>query len=316
MTITQMEYTVAVGKHGSFITAAEKCNVTQPTLSMQIQKLEEELGVKIFDRNHHPIAVTDVGAQLIEQMKSALQETHKVFEIINDKKKENIGKLSVGILPSIAPTVLPKILRTFIKDFPDFELQLFEMHTEALIKRLKEDKLDIAIMSTPLGDKDLKETPLYFEPYVAYFSPGHPLLARRSVAANEISKSDLWTLNDEHCVAFQAVQLCNDDGESNNGPTASLKIQSGSVASVIKLVESNGGATILPELFLEDFLEDQLENVRFFDEPTPVREVSMVTSKYFVKNKLAQAFINHTLDHVPDKMKAKGKKAKVLKPVA
>jgi LysR family transcriptional regulator, hydrogen peroxide-inducible genes activator len=316
MTITQMEYTVAVGKHGSFITAAENCNVTQPTLSMQIQKLEEELGVKLFDRNHHPIAVTPIGQLVIEQMKSALQETGKVYEIINERKKEIVGKLSVGILPSVAPTILPKILKTFIKDFPDFELQLFEMHTESLIRRLKEDKLDIAIMSTPLGDKDLKETPLYYEPYVGYFAEGHPLLAKRSILPNDITTSELWTLNDEHCLAFQAYQLCNDDSTAKGGgPTASLKIQSGSVASVIKLVESSGGATILPELFLEDFNEDQLENIRFFDEPMPSREISMVTSKYFVKNKLAQSFVNHALRQIPEKMKAKSKKTIVLAPL-
>jgi LysR family transcriptional regulator, hydrogen peroxide-inducible genes activator len=317
MTITQMEYTVAVGKFGSFVTAAEQCNVTQPTLSMQIQKLEEELGVKIFDRNHHPIQVTEVGAQLIEQMKSALQETGKVYEIINEKKKEIVGRLSVGILPSVAPTILPKILKTFIKEFPDFELQLFEMHTESLIKRLKEDKLDIAIMATPLGDKDIKETALYYEPYVAYFSAEHSLLQKRAIDPQDISVSELWTLNDEHCMAFQSYQLCNDNGTTkSDGPTAALKIQSGSVSSVVKLVESNGGATILPELFLEDFIEDQLENVRYFNDPQPVREISMVTSKYFVKNKLAQAFINHTLSHIPDKMKAKQKNKTVLSPVA
>jgi LysR family hydrogen peroxide-inducible transcriptional activator len=315
MTITQIEYTVAVGKFGSFVTAAEQCNVTQPTLSMQIQKLEEELGVKIFDRNHHPIAVTEVGQQLINQMKQTLLEVGKVYEIINDRKKDIAGKLSVGILPSIAPAVLPKILKSFFKTYPDFELQIFELHTEALIKRLKEDKIDIAIMSTPMGDKDLREVPLYYEPYVSYLSEGHQLLSGRLVHPKDIARAELWTLNDEHCMAFQAYQLC--DGTTQKlGSTQMLQFQSGSVNSLVKLVENNGGATILPELFLEDFTENQLENVRFFEDPQPVREISMVTSKYFVKNRLAQAFVQHTLGQIPEKMKAKGKKQQILKPIA
>jgi LysR family transcriptional regulator, hydrogen peroxide-inducible genes activator len=313
MTITQMEYTVAVDKHGSFITAADKCHVTQPTLSMQIQKLEEELGIKIFDRNHHPIMVTEMGAEIIAQMRNALLEVGKVYQLLSNKKEEIKGKLNVGILPTIAPYLLPKILKTFFATYPDFQLQIFELHTEALVKRLKDDKLDLAIITTPLGEKELKETALYFEPYVAYLGNEHNLLQSKNIKPKQINGGELWTLNDEHCMQFQAMQLC-DNSQNRNNSNVRLQYQTGTIASLVKMVENNGGVTIIPELCLEDFLEHQLENVRYFEEPQPVRQISYVTNKYFIKNKLAQAFIKHTLAQIPDSMKAQKVKQNILLP--
>ncbi len=310
MTITQMEYIVAVDKYGSFVTAADNCNVTQPTLSMQIQKLEDEFGLKLFDRNHHPIQTTTFGAQIIEQVKQVLFEVQKVYEIVNSKNDGTKGKLNIAILPTLAPYILPKMLSEFMERFPEIELQIFELTTENIIGLLKEEKLDFGILATPLHDKDLKEVPVFYEQFVAYFAEGHELLNGKSVVAGQLKLEELWTLNDEHCMHFQVINLC--DGKTNRSRNVQLQYQTGTIQSLVKMVENNGGVTVLPELCIEDFYENQLENIRYFKAPEPVREVSLVHSRYFSKTKLASAFIQMMSKHIPDKMLVKNKKMKVM----
>jgi LysR family transcriptional regulator, hydrogen peroxide-inducible genes activator len=310
MTITQMEYIVAVDKFGSFVTAADKCNVTQPTLSMQIQKLEDEFGVKLFDRNHHPVATTLIGTQIIDQVRNVLFEVNKVKEIITSKNDGSKGKLNIALLPTLAPYILPKMLNEFMDRFPEVELQIFELTTENIIKLIKEEKIDFGILATPLHDKDLKETPIFYEQFVAYLSDNHPLLGQKSIATTDLDINELWTLNDEHCMHFQAINLC--EGNVRNRDKVQLQYQTGTINSLVKMVENNGGCTILPELCIEDFYEHQLENIRYFVSPEPVREVSLVHSRYFVKNKIANAFMQIMIKHIPENMQAKSKNKKIM----
>lgn len=310
MTITQMEYIVAVDKYGSFVTAADKCNVTQPTLSMQIQKLEDEFGVKLFDRNHHPVVTTLVGSEIIEQVRNVLFEVNKVKELIQTKNNGMKGRLNIAILPTLAPYILPKMLNEFMDKFPDVELQIFELTTENIVKLLKEEKLDFGILATPLHDKDLKETPIFYEQFVAYLGENHPLLAKKSILATDLNINELWTLNDEHCMHFQAINLC--EGNVRNRDNKHLQYQTGTIQSLVKMVENNGGCTILPELCIEDFYEHQLENIRYFGVPEPVREVSLVHSRYFVKNKIATSFMQLVSKYIPEAMLAKNKARNIL----
>jgi LysR family transcriptional regulator, hydrogen peroxide-inducible genes activator len=312
MTITQMEYIVAVEKFGSFVTAAENCNVTQPTLSMQIQKLEDEFGIKLFDRNRHPVLPTTHGVLILDQVKKVLFEVNKVKELISAKAGADHGKLNVAILPTLAPYILPKMLNEFLEKFPDVEIQIFEQTTENIIKLLKEDKLDFAIMSTPLHDKELKETPIFYEQFVAYFSDGHALLKSKSINTLDLDISELWTLNDEHCMHFQAINLCEGDNNKTSKSKPQLQYQTGTIQSLVKMVENNGGCTVLPELCIEDFYEHQLENIRYFNSPEPVREVSIVYSRYFTKNKVASAFTQLIAKHIPEKMLATKPKKKIV----
>ncbi len=307
MTITQMEYIVAVDKYGSFVTAADKCNVTQPTLSMQIQKLEDELGVKLFDRNHHPVVTTESGTSIIGQVRVALFEVGKIYELIETKNKDIRGKLNIGILPTLAPYLLPKMLSGFLEKYPEVELQIFELTTDNIIKQIKEDKLDFAILSTPLHDKEVKETPLFYEQFVAFFNDNHELLSKKTIKATDLKVSELWTLNDEHCMHFQAINLCDDNNKSNKLKNQ-LQYQTGTIQSLVKMVEKNGGSTIIPELSVEDFYEHQLENVRYFSAPEPVREISLIHSRFFAKSKLANAFTQMMLEHLPENMHAKNRK--------
>ncbi len=310
MTLTQIEYIVAVENNGSFVTAAEKCFVTQPTLSMQIQKLEEELGVKIFDRNHHPILATDMGKKILEQAKKVLYERNVIDELILSQKDELIGTLNIGIIPTVAPSILPNTLKSLVKKYPKLDIIVSEMNTAHIIQNLKEGEIDFGIMSTPLYEKSLKESTLYYEPYVIYASKNHKLLNKKDITPDDLDVNEIWSLGDEHCMRFQVINLCGK--QRFVGAQNPFTYNSGSILSLINMVDVNGGYTILPELALSIFPESILKQVRYFGEPNPVREISLVTNKYFTKNKLSIAFTDSLLSHIPDAMKAKNKKRKVL----
>ncbi len=312
MTITQMEYIVAVDKYGSFVTAADKCNVTQPTLSMQIQKLEDEFGVKLFDRNHHPVITTKAGEEIIEQVKAVLFEVSKVHEIIGSKKESQKGTLNVAILPTLAPYVLPRMISEFMEKHPDLEINIQELTTDNITKLLKEEKIDFGILSTPLHDKDLKEIPMFYEQFVAYLGDKHQLLEQRKISPTDLDVKELWTLNDEHCMHFQVINLCDGDTSKSNKANNTLQYQTGTIQSLVKMVEQNGGCTILPELCLEDFYEHQLENIRYFNEPEPLREVSLVHNRFFSKNKLATTFMQLVMKNIDPKMLAQPKKKSII----
>lgn len=306
MTITQIEYIVAVEKNGSFVTAAEKCFVTQPTLSMQIQKLEEELGMKIFDRNHHPIIPTEMGKLIIEQAKKVLFERDKIDELISSQKKELIGSLNIGVIPTVAPSIIPQAMKSFVKKYPSVEISITEMNTDQIIHKLKHGEIDFGILSTPLYEKSLKESPIYREPYVVYASKGHKLLKSKNVDPKDIDVNEIWSLGDEHCMRFQVMNLCGK--QKFYGAQNTFNYHSGSLFSLIRMVDVNGGVTILPELSLIDFPKDMMDQVRPFKEPTPVREISLVTNKYFTKNKLAISFTDSIVTNIPETMRNNKKK--------
>lgn len=310
MTLTQIEYIVAVDRHGSFVTAAEKCFVTQPTLSMQIQKLEEELGIKIFDRNHHPILATDMGKKILDQAKKVIFERDKIEELITAQKDDLIGSLSIGIIPTIAPCIVPRTLKSFVTKYKNLDITITEMNTNQIIEKLKIGELDFGILSTPLYEKSLKETILYYEPYVVYAAKNHNLLTKKQLVPDDINPDEIWSLGDEHCMRFQIVNLCGK--QKFVGAQNPFTYNSGSLLSLMRMVDINGGFTILPELSLQDFSEDILAQIRHFKDPLPVREISMVTNKYFTKNKLAIAFVESVLSSIPESMRSKNKKRTIL----
>jgi LysR family transcriptional regulator, hydrogen peroxide-inducible genes activator len=306
MTLTQIEYIVAVERNGSFVTAAEKCFVTQPTLSMQIQKLEEELGIKIFDRNHHPIVATDMGKRILEQAKCVLFERDKIDELINTQKDELIGTLNVGIIPTVAPTIVPKTLKSFTTKYKNMDIIITEMTTDSIITKLKDGELDFGILSTPLYEKSLKETILYYEPYVVYAAKDNKLLTKKNISADDLKAEEMWSLGDEHCMRFQIINLCGK--QKFVGTQNTFTYNSGSLMSLTRMVDVNGGYTIIPELSLDGMTDAMLAQTRHFKDPLPVREISMVTNKYFTKNKLAIAFTESILTNIPESMRSKNKK--------
>lgn len=312
MTITQLEYVVAVATYKSFVAAAEKCFVTQPTLSMQIQKLEEELGVKLFDRNKHPIAVTTMGAAIVEQARITLAESEKISEIIQNQKDILTGPFKLATIPTVAPYILPGLLSNYAGKHPEVILHVNELETHQVIKALRNNEIDAAIVSTPLEEKGIKEYPLFYEPLVGYFSPEEKALKKRLIAPDDIELDRMWLLNEGHCMRNQIINLCSDQVQRLQA-SRPYRYESSNVETLRKMVDKNKGMTVLPELATHEFNEDQMENVRYFEEPEPVREISLVTNDHFVKLTLLQSLMDEILNLVPEKMRVQKKNRKVLR---
>ncbi len=306
MTIVQLEYIVAVDTYRSFVLAAEKCFVTQPTLSMQIQKLEDTLGVKLFDRSKQPVTPTEIGVDIIQQARVLLAESEKIKEIISDRQRELSGELKVGIIPTISPYILPKVIKGFIDRYPQVKLVVWEQTTEQIINQLKLGTLDCGILSTPLREVSLKEIPVFYENFVAYASKNSKLSKKKNISPDDIDMEEIWVLNEGHCMREQVLNICQ-RRKSTQG-FRHFEYNTGSVETLKRMVEQNNGATILPELALADMSEKQMEKVRYFKSPEPAREVSIVIQKNYLKRRMVEALKNEILELVPKRMRSKKKK--------
>lgn len=312
MTITQLEYVVAVATYKSFVAAAEKCFVTQPTLSMQIQKLEDELGIKLFDRNKHPIAITAMGEAIVEQARIVLSECDKINELIQLQQNSLAGKFRFAVIPTVAPYILPGLLEHYSAKYPDVKLDVKELETHQIITALRNNEIDAALLSTPLEENDIKEYPLFYEPFVAYFSEGEKALKKRLISPSDIELDRIWLLNEGHCMRNQIINLCSDQVQRLQSERA-YRYESSNVETLRKLVDKNKGFTVLPELATVEFNEDQMEKIRYFEDPEPVREISLVTSGHFVRLTLLQSLMDEILQLVPEKMRVQKKNRKVLR---
>jgi LysR family hydrogen peroxide-inducible transcriptional activator len=305
MTLVQLEYIVAVDTYRSFVSAADKCFVTQPTLSMQVQKLEEFLNVKIFDRSKQPIVPTEIGAQIIAQARIVLQENKKIKEIISSQQQDVIGELKIGIIPTIAPYLLPKVIASMLEKYPDLKLLIWEYTTEDIIHHLKTGVIDCGILATPLVDANIAETPMYYENFVSYISKNSKLFKKKAIDADDLEDENIWLLNEGHCMRSQVLNICR---STKNNRLQSLTYNTGSVETLIRMVDVNDGATLLPELALADLNTKQLNKVRYFKSPEPVREISLVTHKNFIKKRMLNALKEEVLAIIPKTMKNRKKK--------
>lgn len=312
MTITQLEYVVAVATYKSFVAAAEKCFVTQPTLSMQIQKLEEELGIKLFDRNKHPIAITDMGSIIVAQAKVVIAECERVHELIQGQQTTISGTFKFAAIPTVAPNILPGLLENYAKNFPAMKLQVKEMETNQIIMALRNNEIDAALLSTPLEENDIKEYPLFYEPFVGYFSEGEKALKKRTISPADIALDKIWLLNEGHCMRNQIINLCSDQIQKLQSERP-YRYESSNVETLRKMVEKNGGMAVLPELATLEFSEEQADHIRYFDNPEPVREISLVTNSHFVRMGVLQSLMDEILALVPEKMRVQKKNRKVLR---
>jgi len=306
MTIVQLEYIVAVDTYRSFVAAAEKCFVTQPTLSMQVQKLEDTLGVKLFDRSKQPVTPTEIGIDIITQARILLAESEKIKEIITDRQKELSGELRVGIIPTVSPYILPKILHGFVEKYPQVKLIVWEQTTENIIQQLKLGTLDCGILSTPLHESTLTEIPVFYENFVAYTSKNSKLSKKKSINPEDIDIEEIWVLNEGHCMREQVLNICQRRRATQG--FKHFEYNTGSVETLKRMVDQNNGATILPELALADLTDKQLERVRYFKSPEPAREVSIVIQRNFLKRRMIDALKAEILEFVPKRMKSKKKK--------
>ncbi|MBP8066947.1 MAG: LysR family transcriptional regulator [Pedobacter sp.] len=305
MTLVQLEYIVAVDTYRSFVIAADKCFITQPTLSMQVQKLEEFLNVKIFDRSKQPVVPTEIGSQVIAQARTVLQENHKIKELINSQQQDIVGELKIGIIPTIAPYLLPEVIAAMLEKYPDLKLLIWEYTTEDIIHHLKTGIIDCGILATPLVDPILIETPLYYETFVSYISKNSKLFKKKTIDSNDLADENIWLLNEGHCMRTQVLNICR---STKNNRLQSLTYNTGSVETLIRMVDVNDGATLLPELAIKELNNRQLNKIRYFKSPEPVREISLVTHKNFVKKRMINALSEEILTIIPKSMKQRKKK--------
>jgi len=279
MTLTQLKYMNAVAESGNFTIAAEKCFVTQPTLSMQIQKLEEELGVKIFNRSTKPIILTDIGKKIIVQAKKITEEASRMDDIVSTEKGFVGGEFKLGIIPTVMPTLLPMFLNTFTKKYPKVDLKIEELTTVNITKLINEGHLDAGIAATPLGMDTILELPLYHEPFVAYIPNSNPLKSLDHIEIDDLDSTDILVLEDGHCFRDHVLNLCQVNSLSSNR----FDLKSGSFETLIKLADEGLGMTLLPYLNADSMTTEKKKNLKFFPDPAPAREVSLIHSKSKLK---------------------------------
>ena len=310
--IQQLEYIVAVDTFRHFRTAADECYITQPTLSMMIQKLEDELGVQIFDRSKKPVVPTEAGEEIIRQARKALQEIRGIYEVVQAQKGEIKGTLSLGVIPTLAPYLLPLFLDSFLKKYPQVKLKVSEQTTGQIIRNLKEQHLDAGILATPLAQEGIKEDVLFYERFVVYSSSKEKLLKKQYISASDLDVDRLWLLEEGHCLRSQVVNLCS--LRKKNGNTSNLEYEAGSIETLKKMVQLHKGMTVIPELAVSDLSKAERSRIRYFRSPAPSREISIVTYRHFVKQRLLEALKDEILLNVPkEMMKEKGKEIVEIK---
>ncbi|MBO9572048.1 MAG: LysR family transcriptional regulator [Chitinophagaceae bacterium] len=301
MTLVQLNYVVVVDNLRHFAEAAEQCHVTQPTLSMQIHKLEQELGVKIFDRSRQPVVPTENGIEIIAQARKILAEYEVIKNIVDQQKGIHAGELKVGIIPTLAPYLLPLFVQSFTQKYPGVKLVVQELTTEVIINKLREGRIDAAIMVTPLQEKGIKEHVLFYEKLVAYVSKKNALYKKNYLLSKDIDPSKLWLLEEGHCFRSQILNLCELQKAGKAG--THFEYEAGSIETLRRMVELNDGITILPELATMDLRTSQQQLVRQFRQPPPMREVSLVVHRDFVKKKLVEIFRQEIIASIPEKIK-------------
>ncbi|QLG44025.1 hydrogen peroxide-inducible genes activator [Costertonia aggregata] len=286
MTITQLQYVLAVAEYQNFTLAAEKSFVTQPTLSMQVQKLEDELDVLIFDRGKKPISITEVGKKIVAQAKNIVNEANRIKDIVDQEKGYIGGEFTLGIIPTVMPTLLPMFLKAFIQKYPKVNLIIKEQNTDSLIRNIQDGHLDAAIAATPLEIEFIKERPLYYEPFVGYVPKNHRLSKAEKLNPSDLEISDILLLKDGHCFRDGVINLCNMPKDMK---TEHFQLQSGSFETLVNLADEDLGMTLLPYLNTLELDDSKKKNLRHFNNPSPAREVSLIYHKSELKIQITEA---------------------------
>lgn len=310
MTITQLKYVLAVAEYQNFTKAAENTFVTQPTLSMQIQKLEEELDILIFDRGKKPIELTSVGKKIVEQAKNIVNESERMKDVVDQEKGFIGGEFKLGIIPTIMPTLLPMFLRNFNNKYPKVHLKIEELTTSDIITKINDGHLDAAIVATPLNQEKINERVLYFEPFVGYVPENHRLFSKKKLESEDLNLNDILLLEDGHCFREGVINICKSFKKSVDDK---FQLESGSFETLVKLSNEGLGMTLLPYLHTLDIPEGQKKFLKYFKEPSPAREVSII----FMKSELRIQIVNALYDVISGVIRGAitFQNIKVIKPI-
>jgi LysR family transcriptional regulator, hydrogen peroxide-inducible genes activator len=286
MTLQQLEYIVAVDTHRHFVKAADSCFVTQPTLSAMIHKLEEELDVVIFDRSRQPVSPTRAGAAIIAQARRVLSEAASIKVQIDEAKNIIRGEIRLGIIPTVAPYLLPLFLKSFLDTYPEIKIIIRELTTQNIVEGLVKEELDAGILASPLNHPLINECHMYHERFLAYSSEDGKDALKKYILPGEIDLNRLWLLEEGHCFRSQVVNFC--ELKKRKKIHTQLEYEAGSIDSLIRIINASGGITILPELAVLTFNDAAKRQLHYFKDPSPGREISMVTYKYAIKRKLTE----------------------------
>ncbi|GHV34199.1 transcriptional regulator [Bacteroidia bacterium] len=297
MTIQQIEYLIAIDETKNFVKASEKCFVTQPALSLAVQKLEDELGVKLIDRTKHPVELTSIGKKLVLQAKKVVLQFGQIKEIVAEEVNSCSGKFSLGVIPTVATYIVPMLFATQNTDYQNIELIIRERTTENCIAEIRNGELDAALLATPLYLNDIVEYPIYYEKFYAYVSHDKKF-HQKHIDLNKVSLDDLWLLEEEHCLRGQIINLCRMKRES----LSPIKYESGSIETLLNIVDNNKGLTIIPEMNAMSLSEERQDNLRFFKNTTAVREISLIVSEQYIRKKLLSSIIEMIKKTVPKSM--------------
>lgn len=297
ITLTQLEYIVAVDTYRHFGKAAENCFITQPTLSMQIKKLEEDLEIIIFDRSKHPLIPTDVGQRIIEQARIVLKQSEEITNIVKDHKNQVSGLLRIGIIPTLAPYLLPIFIGKYKRKFPNIFIKVVEQTTENIIELLNKDLIDVGILVTPLKEEKINEKPIFYEEMLIYANAAHKLHRQKEITLKDIATPEIWLLSDGHCFRDQVINLCSFLGTTES--QLPFHFEAGSLETLMNIVDREGGLTLIPELAKDGMSPKRLSNVKSFTDMKPLREVSLVYSRHFAKHKLINLLWREIKDDLP-----------------
>jgi LysR family hydrogen peroxide-inducible transcriptional activator len=294
MKIQQLKYVLALDEHRHFMKAAEACEVTQSTLSAMIQKLEEELEIQIFDRKSHPIKPTLLGESIIAQAREVVTRVKYMKESIQQERTNDFGTVKMGIIPTVVPYILPHFLKEM--NLTKIDLRVHEMTTENVIKQLRKGEIDCALLATPLEEEDILEIPIYYERFLCYLSPNHRLYSFSHIEADQLPKQPLWLLEEGHCFRSQILNFCERKEEKK------ILYEAASIDTLIRIVDVDGGMTVIPELHFELLSEDQQQHVREIVRSTPVREISMVVRNDFVRERVLNIMVDAIKSFLPSHM--------------
>ncbi len=301
MNITQLEYIISLDHYKSFSIAAEKCKVTQPTLSTQVKKLEEELGVVLFDRSKYPLETTEVGEEVIDQARKSIGEIKGIYEVVKGHKDVISGDLNLAVIPTLAPYLVPKFLGDFLRKYPEVRLKVTEEKTENIIRGLERGEFDAGLAATPLGEPSIEEVPIFFEKLLCYMSERLSDVHKNTVMVEDILDSKIWMLSEGNCIRNQTLNLCN--MAQLNHRDMEVQYESGSIETLLRLVDMEGGSTIIPELCTLDLDDDRLDRVKFVGTQDPVRQISLLTRRKGYKKRLFEALISSIADALPNQVK-------------
>ncbi len=303
MTLIQLKYIVAVDTYRHFATAAEKCFVTQPTLSMQIHKLEEELGLVIFDRSKQPVVTTPIGAKIIDQARIILKESSQIPEIATQSKDRYSGTFRIGIIPTVAPYLVPRFLRNFTERYPEIHLIFEEAITSEILNKISHDQLDAGIIATSPEPGNIREIILYHEPFVGYISKTHQLANKKKITIDDLESDEMWLLNEGHCLRDQVLNICKK--VMVNTAKKQVQFESGNLETLKKLVQQNFGMTLLPYLAIQDVDEQNGAVTREFTHPEPQRVIRLIHGRLYLKKPIIDIFVNEILSTIPPELKKK-----------